>query len=141
MNNKIEIWKSIKGFEGRYDVSNFGNVKSLHAYNKCNYPLILKGRKTKKGYLRVNLGFGVDRYIHRLVAQHFIDNPNNFDQVNHIDFDKSNNHVENLEWCNSSHNMKHARDGGRIVFSDECRKIISDKRKQYWKNKKSNQIK
>lgn len=134
---KGETWKDIEGFEGRYQVSNNGKVKSVKAYNKCSYSKILKGRKTRKGYLRVQLGENNDKYIHRLVASAFVDNPNGYNEVNHIDFNKSNNDHTNLEWCTHKQNMKHAIESGRIVFSDDVRKTISIKRKLYWKNKKN----
>ena len=105
----MEVWKKIdqnmypKGKFGQtYSVSNYGRVRN----DKTGR--ILKPRKGRKGYLRVNL-VGKDFMIHRLVALTFIKNKNkNFDQVNHIDGNKENNHVSNLEWCDNSINQKHA---------------------------------
>lgn len=102
----IEIWKDIKGYEGIYQVSNYGRVKSLH--NKFgNKELIMKLNKKYNGYYQVRLknnGESKDVSIHRLVALHFIPNPENKPQVNHINEDKSDNRAENLEWCTSSYN-------------------------------------
>lgn len=99
-----EIWKDIDDYEGFYQVSNLGRVRSLDnwIWNGTGFFLkpgkVLIPRKTKTGYLRVQLK-GKDFYIHRLVATTFIDNPLNFPQVNHKDENKANNEVSNLEWC------------------------------------------
>lgn len=91
----------------------------------------LKKFDNSKGYLGVNLWDGQKshrRYCHRLVAQSFLENPNNYPDVNHIDGDKLNNLVDNLEWCTRAHNMNHARDTG--LFD---RKIAQDKEnRQKW---------
>lgn len=103
MKNK-EIWKDIEGYEGDYQVSNFGRVKSL----KFGKELILKPVITTKKYLQVNLCKNKIRkvyHIHRLVAQAFISNPNSLPQVNHKDENPSNNSVENLEWCDCKYNI------------------------------------
>lgn len=140
MSNIEEIWKDIPEYEGRYIVSNIGNIKSVKYYSKCSYSKNLKGRKTSKGYLRVQLcknSKNKDFYIHRVVAVVFLPNPLGLKEVNHIDFDKSNNAISNLEWTTHAKNMAHAHKNGRVVFSDEVRKTISIKRKQYWKNLKA----
>lgn len=106
----MEIWKPIKGYENKYEVSNLGRVKSLERYDKYNrhiYEKILIPKKHSGGYLRVGLS-RKDYYIHRLVAEAFIDNPNNKKYINHIDGNKTNNKVENLEWCTANENMQHA---------------------------------
>lgn len=104
-----EIWKDIDDYEGFYQVSNLGRVRSLDnwIWNGTGFFLkpgkVLILRKTKTGYLRVQLK-GKDFYIHRLVATTFIDNPLNFPQVNHKDENKANNEVSNLEWCTCAYN-------------------------------------
>lgn len=114
---KKEIWKDIKGYEGLYKVSNRGNIKSLNYRRKLGNERILPGSCDGKGYLQVGLcKNGVRRKfaIHRLVAEAFIENKYNKKEVNHIDGNKSNNHVDNLEWSTRSENVKHAYDNGLI---------------------------
>lgn len=100
----MEIWKEIPNYEGLYQISNFGNVKSLIS-NK-----ILKPSKDRFGYVRFNAlkdKKPKTLRIHRLVMEIF--NPiNTTMQVNHIDGNKLNNHIDNLEWCSDSDNKKHA---------------------------------
>ena len=99
-----EIFKDIKNYEGLYQVSNLGRVYSIRN-NK-----ILKPKLNKCGYLSVNLkykGSHVTKSIHRLVAEAFIPNPNDFPQVNHKDEDKTNNCVDNLEWCTAKYNINY----------------------------------
>lgn len=118
-----EIWKDVKEYEGLYQVSNYGRVKSISYFNHANkksYPRnkILKPLKNEKGYLRIDLaknGKSKKVRIHRLVAQTFISNPNNYQEVNHIDGNKQNNRVDNLEWCTHSYNMKHAVKLGLVI--------------------------
>lgn len=98
----MEIFKEIKGFEN-YEVSNYGNVRSLKR-NIVLRPSIVNG------YLHVGLykdGKHYDKYIHRLVAEAFIPNPNNLQEVNHKDENKFNNHVDNLEWCTHEYNLNY----------------------------------
>lgn len=100
-----EEWKSILEATN-YEVSNFGNVR-----NKTTLQ-ILKGRLSKSGYCQVSLKINdtnkfSNRYIHRLVAQYWINNPENKKEVNHKDGNKLNNNVANLEWVTSSENQKH----------------------------------
>ena len=100
----IEIYKDIEGYAGLYQISNHGNVKSL---NKRKGRM-LKNTKDHFGYLRVNL-YKDFKYkihkVHRLVAQAFIPNPNNLTEINHKDEDKTNNKVDNLEWCTPKYNV------------------------------------
>lgn len=111
----MEIWKDIEGLEGEYQISNLGRVKSLERSYVNGFggitPVnerILKPGKHTRGYFRVCLRKGNYQYIHRLVAEAFIPNPNNYPTVNHINGDKTDNRVENLEWCSYSYNNKEA---------------------------------
>lgn len=114
------IWKPVVGFEGLYEVSNTGVVKSLFrtvkskGSKKVVPERILKPRLDEWGYEGVSLcknGKQYGKLVHRLVAEAFI-SPFGGDQVNHIDGNKLNNRVENLEWCTGSENMKHAYKNG-----------------------------
>ena len=114
-----ELWKDIKGYEGLYQVSNFGRIKRVTTGR------ILKGRKNKGDYLIVELSknnIASGKTIHRLVAQAFIPNPENKPQVNHIDEDKTNNMVSNLEWMtakeNNNHGTRNERAGKAISKSN-----------------------
>lgn len=104
-----EVWKDIPGYEGLYQVSSLGRVKSLN-YNHEGYQKILSFKKERNGYLRVGL-FREGRQklfsVHRLVATVFIPNPNNLPQVNHKDEDKTNNRADNLEWCSCQYNINY----------------------------------
>ncbi|RKJ52866.1 hypothetical protein D7X33_31535, partial [Butyricicoccus sp. 1XD8-22] len=118
----MEVWKTIKGYEGYYEVSNLGRVRSLarivvdKSGRKHNVKSkILKSRKGGPGYLTVNLnkdGKGKTFNVHRLVAEQFIPNVYNKRVVNHIDGNKTHNHVNNLEWVTHSENHQHALSTG-----------------------------
>lgn len=114
-----EIWKDIKGYDGLYQVSNFGNVRSKDRQvvnHKSGSTRICEGMlmtawDSGNGYLVVRLnrqGKKKNHYIHRLVAAAFLENPDNKKCVNHIDFDRHNNNVSNLEWCTHKENVNHS---------------------------------
>lgn len=110
-----ECWKDVKDYEGLYQVSTLGRVKSLP--RNTTHGKILKSIVDKDGYLYVNLynnGYRKKMKIHRLVAQAFIPNPQNKPEVNHIDENKQNNMVENLEWLTSKENSNYGTRNGRI---------------------------
>ena len=105
----MENWRPVKGFEGKYEVSDKGNVKSLN-YNKTGRERMMRQQNDKDGYKRIGLFNGkrqVHIFVHRLVAEAFIDNPNNYSEINHLDEDITNNSAENLEWCSHLYNMNY----------------------------------
>ena len=119
-----EIWKPIKGYEGKYEVSNKGRVKSLFGrVRPLKEPRILKPSKFNKSqttYEQVELSNPTVYFlVHRLVAEHFIDNPGNKPNVNHIDNNGLNNNITNLEWCTQSENLLHAQQQGRLTNAQQ----------------------
>ena len=151
-----EEWRTIKDYEGLYEISNMGRVKSLPKCAFTSNPYftgyrhtkekILKGGTTKLGYKTVTLrknGKGKFIYIHRLVAEAFIPNPNDLPEVNHKDENPANNCVDNLEWCthiyngnygtvkkrcgNSCNNFKH---------TEATKQYISEVKKRWWQTHK-----
>ena len=116
---RIEKWKDVIGFEGCYEVSNFGRVRN--AKSKA----VLKQATTRKGYKAVSLfvnGTGKTIEVHRIVALAFIENENGYPEVNHIDEDKTNNCVSNLEWCSHAYNMAYGT--GRARAAKACQKPV-----------------
>lgn len=112
-----EIWCPIKGYEGLYEVSDKGRVKSI---GYCKERILSPG-KHPNGYLQVELYKNGERKmckVHRLVAQTFIPNPDNLTQVNHKDENKENNSVQNLEWCDSKYNINYG------TRNDRCSKPV-----------------
>lgn len=107
----MEIWRDILGYEGLYQVSNEGRVRSLN-YNKTKQIKIIKPFISRCGYLIVLFSMNGKRkhfQVHRLVAEAFIPNPNNYPQVNHKDENPENNRVENLEWCDCFYNINYGK--------------------------------
>ena len=102
-----EEWRPVVGYEGLYEVSNMGNVKSLN-YRGNGKEGILNAMKNNRGYLQVNLykdGKMKKCLVHRLIATAFCENPEGYTEVNHRDEDKENNRADNLEWCSRSYNI------------------------------------
>lgn len=125
MEIEAEVWKDIKGYEGLYQVSNLGNVKSIPRPRTKGG--ILKQRKSNSGYSQVRFTKehkGYMLYVHRLVAQAFITNPNNLPQVNHKDGNKQNNRADNLEWITSQDNVLHRF---RVLKQEPVRKYKEEK--------------
>lgn len=115
-----EIWKPIEGYEGLYEISNLGRVKRLKrtieqtnkwGKFKRTLPELILNPPLQYGYPRVGLwkdGKPVSHVVHRLVAIHFLPNPENKPVINHIDANKENNRVDNLEWCTQQENIDHS---------------------------------
>lgn len=137
-----EVWKDIAGFEGRYQVSNCGRVRSLthmDSLGRTRLGRIMKLQHRILNYYSVKLScnsFSKSFHVHRLVAQAFIPNPNNLPQINHKDENPENNNVENLEWCDSKYNINYGSRTdkyrgelhGRAVLSEE---IVREIRRSY----------
>lgn len=112
-----EIWKDLVGYEGLYQVSTLGNVRSVDRIERCGSffrrrkGTLLKQSINRGGYCQVHLnkdGNGCSKEVHRLIAKTFIENKYDLPEVNHIDCDKTNNSVDNLEWVSREDNTKHA---------------------------------
>jgi hypothetical protein len=119
----MENWKDVPNYEGLYQISDLGRAKSLYtnkilkpSFDKFGYARFSASKEKKQKTLR----------IHRLVGELFIPNPNNLPQLNHIDGNKTNNHLDNLEWCTDSENKIHAYKEGLMIGGNEHSKIRKD---------------
>ena len=131
----MEEFRDIIGYEGKYQVSNLGRIKSLN-YNRTGKEQILKLGKNKGGYLQIHFfkdGKLQNYSVHRLVASAFIPNPNNYKEVNHKDENKTNNCTENLEWISHIDNMNYGTRNERAgkaqkgkILSEETQRKISE---------------
>lgn len=129
----IEQWKDIPQYEGLYQVSNFGRIKSL-SRKSCGRTLserILKCSPGKNGYVVTRLykcGVGKTFRVHRLVAESFVDNKEGFVEINHKDENKANNNADNLEWCSRSYNMTYgncrAHNVSKVALISDTGKIL-----------------
>lgn len=128
----MEMWRDIRGYEGLYQVSNLGRVRSLDRYVDCKNGSkqfwkgkIIAQAKDRDGYMIVALGrYNPNQKVHRLVAETFIENLENKPEVGHMDCDESNNRVENLYWCTRGENMRHPITRERIKQTKQLKPII-----------------
>ncbi len=138
-----EIWKDIKGYEGLYQVSNLGRIKSVDRiierrkkgkyFKKGN---ILKLQKSKQGYYICKLSYQnkkPTRNVHRLVAEAFIPNTDNLPCINHKDENKLNNNIDNLEWCTYEYNNKYGTKIERIKKTLTGRKVTDETKEKHRK--------
>ena len=139
-----EVWKDIKGYENLYQVSNYGNVKSLDRYIKNKngkmqfYNEKILRPNDSKGYLKVTLSKNNRQRtfrIHVLVAKTFISNPENKPEVNHKDGNKHNNHIDNLEWNTRRENEIHAYQKGLAKPSKKQKEAVAKYAKENYSKK------
>ena len=132
-----EIWKPVVGYDGLYEVSNLGRVKSLPRKNAKGG--LKSPKETKWGYLMCQLwkdGKVKNHSVHRLVADAFIPNPEGKQTVNHIDCNKHNNRVDNLEWATQSENVRHSvRLGHYETSGARCKPVIQREKHGYFENR------
>lgn len=138
---KPEVWKDIPDYEGLYQVSNLGNVRSLN-YKRTNEIRVLKLCTHKSGYKYTHLckdKVSKNYRIHRLVAEAFLPNPNNLPQVNHKDENKQNNCVDNLEWCtaeyNTNYGTRNERVRGKMSGDNNCKTMLGKFGKEHHRSK------
>lgn len=153
----MENWKAIPGFEGRYEVSDCGRVRSVphavsirHGAERTTQEHILKPQQARNGYLLVSLGRRHKHMlIHRLVALAFVPNPEGLDEVNHKNLNKTDNRVSNLEWVSKHENMDHAHKTGAFDHDLWRKKVVcqetgvvfgSSYEAAEWVNKEQNQF-
>ena len=142
-----EQWQPIPDYSN-YEISDFGRVRKVLYHTNDGCEAVLLKPTPRHGYLRVWLwndkGERKKIFVHRLVAMCFIDNPDNKPEVNHIDGDKQNNRVDNLEWCTTTENCQHAYDTGlrkphpsrQFLTDDQVREIRSSRQSnQYFVDK------
>lgn len=121
-----EVWKPVAGYEGIYEVSSIGRVRSLSRPKEGKYSHKVEGRILAQGYNKANGYYSVNlcykgkhrtSYVHRLVAGAFLPNPNGLEEVNHKDENKRNNRADNLEWCDRLYNIHHGTGMSRRLRS------------------------
>lgn len=128
-----EMWRPIKGYEGKYEISSSGRVKSITGWKNVGNEIykpqgIIMKQGINREYKKIDLckhGKHTTYKVHRLVAEAFVPNPNNYPQINHKDEDPFNNHATNLEWCTQEYNINYGTRVRRIT------KKISKKVGQY----------
>lgn len=130
-NLENEIWKDIKGYEKLYQVSNMGRIKSYPRIKGCIYfdEMILNLHDNGKQYLYIDLYNNNKKkkyYIHRLVAEAFINNPNNLPEINHKDEDRYNNFANNLEWCTHKYNLNYGNHNLKQSLSKKGKRTGKD---------------
>ena len=130
-----EIWRPIEGYEGFYEVSNMGFIRSLDRFvsNGSGHKRFRKGKIIKmwpnsKGYMRCQLSYNSDKkfyLVHRLVAEAFIPKVDGLSEINHKDEDKTNNSVDNLEWCDRKYNNNYGNRLKKVIDTIKNKKYIN----------------
>ena len=133
-----EIWEPVVGFEGKYEVSNYGRVKSCKRFRlgKSGARTLVGERLLRQshdhsGYLKVGLRNGrrcSNHSVHQLVAKAFIPNPGGYSQINHKDENKENNNASNLEWCTQAYNNSYGTRLERVAKAKEKSRVSSERR-------------